>query len=1016
MKKKKIKQIVVSSVCFLFAIIFIAVIIAASLVTDKYSNLISKYFGHKTYEVIDEESSTADTTYYKREYTTEEERLAADAELCERIESEGIVLLRNEGNALPIATSPTNKAKVTMFGVGSRDFIYGGTGSGSVDTSVAPTLQTALESSNFSVNQTVVDFYKTGRGSEYANTTADMSGGGSYKINECPGNKFTTSVKNSFASYGDAAIVVFNRAGSESSDLPKNSANDGTRSYLELTADEESLLTMVAGSGFGKTVVIINSATPMELGFLENPAYKIDACLWVGNVGQTGMYAIGEVLNGNVNPSGALVDTYAYDTLGAPAVVNQGGFSIINTSNTKGNGYMVYAEGIYVGYKYYETRYEDTVLNDGNASGSAGVTASGATGWNYSNEVQFPFGYGLSYTQFDWSGYGVTESEDGFEISLTVKNTGEIAGKDVVQIYMQSPYTDYDKQNGIEKASVQLVGYAKTSLLAAGAEETIKVSVSKEELKTYDANGEGTYIVDGGTYYFTAADNAHDAVNNILAAKGKTVADGMDYNGRTALVSSFEVAQDMTTYSVSQATEGYEITNQFADADITAYDSSVTYLSRSDWQGTYPVTYQDGRWTAPDSVISGTEYGPTSNTYTIYDPEGEHADLEMPTQGAEQVLSLAMLMDEDYDSDAWDDLIDQMTVSDLVTLIKDGGYQTQEIISVSLPGAYNVDGPACIGTLAGITIKYDEDTFSWVCEVVLASTWNDELAKEMGEMVGEDALANSQNGQKIAGWYAPAMNIHRTAYSGRNFEYYSEDSFLSGSMGAAECKGATGKGLIVYIKHFALNDQETNRTGGLMFANEQTIREIYLKPFETSIRFGGANGVMTSMNRIGVRWSGAHKGLMTETLRNEWGFKGIAVTDQASYASFYYEDIRQGLEAGTDLWLNTDKTLWTVPLKNQAESVNYTENPLVITQMREAAKHILYTVSRSLAMNGVSSTAKLVPVTPQWKIWLIWADVACAVVAAGLVGLGVWQLVKCIKGRKASDESIVVISNGNTEK
>lgn len=996
---KKTRKIIIASVCYVLALIFIAVVIVASIMTDKYSDLISKYFGHRTYDIVEKGDGTEDTEYYKRTYTTEDERLAADAELCERIEAEGIVLLKNENNALPISTSSTNKAKVTMFGVGSRDFIYGGTGSGSVDTSVAPTLQTALENSNFSVNQTVVDFYKTGRGSAYANTTADMSGGGSYKVNEAPAEAFTTPVKNTFTSYNDAAIVVFNRAGSESSDLPKNSANDPFRSYLELTADEESLLAMVADGayGFKHIVVIINSATPMELGFLETAAYKIDACLWVGNVGQTGMYAIGEVLNGNVNPSGGLVDTYAYDTLGAPAVLNQGGYSISNTSNTKGNAYMVYAEGIYVGYRYYETRYEDTVLESGNASANVGVTKSGASGWNYSDEVQFPFGYGLSYTNFTWSNYTVTETADSFEISVTVKNSGSVAGKDIVQIYMQSPYTDYDKTNGIEKSSVELVGYGKTSLLAPEKDEPIQISVSKENLKTYDANNAKTYIVDGGTYYFTAADNAHSAVNNILAAKGKTVADGMDAAGNNDFVYSVTLAEDLTTYAVSQVDAEYEITNQFEDADIATYDNTFTYLSRSNWQTTFPETYQGGKWAAPETVINGTTYGVDSNSYTLYDPNGEHADLVMPTQGADNGLNVAMVMNEDYDSEIWDDLIDQLSISDLVTLVKDGGYQTKEIMSINLPGAYNVDGPACIGTLAGISIKYDESTFSWMSEVVLAATWNTDLAKEMGEMVGEDALANSQGSQKIGGWYAPAMNIHRTAYSGRNFEYYSEDSFLSGSMGAAECEGATSKGLIVYIKHFALNDQETNRTGGLIFANEQTIREIYLKPFEISIREGGANGVMTAMNRVGVRWSGAHKGLMTETLRNEWGFTGIAVTDQASYSSFYYEDIRQGLEAGTDLWLNTDSTLWTELLTNSNENISYDKNPLVITQLREAAKHIIYTVSHSLAMNGISSTAELVPVTPTWKIWLTCADVALAVLAAAGIGVATWQVVTIVK-------------------
>ena len=1013
MKKSasRTKHIALSVVCFVVAFILVAAITTAEVMTSKYSRLISTYFNHKTYEIVEKDDGTeTDTEYFKREYTTEGGRLAADAALCEEIEAEGIVLLKNENGALPLQTSANSKAKVTLFGVGSRDFIYGGTGSGSVDTATAPTLQDALEAANFEINGTVAEFYASGRGSEYANTTADMSGGGSYKINECPADKFTTSTKESFRSYNDAAIVVFNRAGSESSDLPKNSANDGTRSYLELTVDEESVLEMVADSqyGFKHVVVIINSATPMELGFLDQAKYDIDACIWVGNVGQTGMYSIGGVLNGDICPSGALVDTYAYDTLGAPAVLNQGGYSITNSSDNKANGYMVYAEGIYVGYRYYETRYEDTVTGSGNAAANVGVT-SGASQWVYSDEVQFPFGYGLSYTDFTWSGFDVTETEDGYEISLNVKNDGSVAGKDIVQIYMQSPYTDYDREHGIEKASVELVAYAKTETLAAGADEDVTLFVSKEQLKTYDADGYGTYIVEGGAYYFTAADNAHAAVNNILAAKGYTKEDGMDGAGDEAFVYAAEVEEDVDTYSVSQVNEEYAIVNQFEDVDIKAYDDTFVYLSRSDWQNTFPETYQGGRWEAPASVLDGTAYGVDSTSYTLYDPDGAHADLAMPTQNADNGLTVAMFMDTDYDDPAWEDLLDQMSIADLVTLVKDGGYLTREIMSINLPGGYNVDGPACIGTLAGITIKYAEATFSWPCEVVLASTWNDALAERMGAMVGEDALANSQGETKISGWYAPAMNIHRTAYSGRNFEYYSEDSFLSGSMGASECKGAVSKGLTVYIKHFALNDQETNRTGGLMFANEQSIRQLYLVPFEISVREGGATGVMASMNRVGVRWSGAHKGLMTETLRNEWGFKGIVVTDQASYSSFYYEDIRQGLEAGTDLWLNTDKSLWEELLTNKNESVTYENNPLVVTQLRTAAKHIIYAVSRSLAMNGMSSTTELVPILPLWHVWLICADVALGVIAAALVAVGVWQVVKA--GKSSRDEGPEIVES-----
>lgn len=965
-KESNVKSIVIYAV----SLFLVVALVVGNILAFSYASIISLYLGHETYK-LEDSGGTGDSTYFDRVFSSEEERLIAEAELCELIEAEGIVLLKNDNDVLPVATS-SGSTKVSVFGVGGRDFVYGGTGSGSVDTSTAPTLIDALLESGYSVNETLQEFYTNGRGKNYISTTANISGGGEYVINECPESAFTNPVKNSFTNYNDMALVVFNRAGSESSDLPKVSKQDPTRSYLELTAEEESLLSMVAREeyGFKRIVVIINSATPMELGFLNKAEYNIDACLWVGNVGQSGMYAIGEVLCGNVNPSGALVDTYAYDTLGAPAIQNQGAYSFTNATNSKGNSYMVYAEGIYVGYRYYETRYEDTILGSGNAGCMAGVTRNGASGWNYADEVQFPFGYGLSYTEFVWSSYSVTEKDHAYEVSVTVKNVGSAAGKDIVQVYMQSPYTQYDIEKGIEKASIELVGYSKTKLLEPDEEETLTISVPKELLKVYDAKGHGTYIVEGGNYYFTVATDAHDAVNNILAAKGKTVADGMDYDGNTAMVTGMAVEEDLETYAFSQET-GNPISNQFADVDIQTYDPNFSYLSRNDWEGTYPVTYQNGKWEAPETILNSIEI-----SYQDRDDS-----IEFPVQNADNGLTLAMLMNEDINSEIWDDLLDQMSYDELVRLVKDGGYMIQAIQSISAPGALNLDGPAGIISAAGIIITLDEQPFSWVCEVVLASTWNDKLAKQMGEMVGEDALANSQGDQKVNGWYAPAMNIHRTAYSGRNFEYYSEDSFLSGAMAAAEIKGATSKGLICYIKHFAVNDQETNRTGGVMLANEQSVRQLYLYPFEVAIREGGSMGLMVSMNRIGSEWVGAHKGMMTETLRKEWGFEGIALTDQASYSSFSYMDIREGLAAGTTMWLNTDKNLWLEQLGD------YANNPLLLTQLRTAAKYILYTVSRSSAMNGLNATAKIVPVMPTWQIWLITLDV--------IVGLAIAAILIC---------------------
>lgn len=991
-------RITVSSVLYLFAIIFIVVIFVATSLTSNYASIITQYFGHRNYDIVETGDGTEDTEYFKRKYTTEADRIAAASKLCEEIEGEGVVLLKNVGNTLPLAQ---DAKKITLLGNSSYNVVYGGAGSGVVNTKVAVSLQSALKNAEYSINATATNFYTSGTGSRYGNSSASL-GGGSYIVNECPGFYLENQVTN-FTNYGDAAIVTFSRAGSEEADLPIPTATN--RSYLELSLEEESVLAY-ASKHFDKVIVLINSATPMELGFLndytfrsDNASYsslngtqiKVGACLWIGNPGQSGFAAIPKVLTGEINPSGGLVDTYAYDTLSAPSVVNQSSMRITNSgSYDHVSGYLVYAEGIYVGYKYYETRYEDTVLKQGNSSENVGVTKIGATSWNYSDEVQFPFGYNSSYTNFEWSGFTVTENKDSFDVSLSVKNIGDREGKDIVQIYLQSPYTTYDKQNHIEKASVELVGFKKTSKLAIGESETITITVNKEQLATYDAYGAGTYVLDAGTYYLAAGNNAHDALNNILAAKGKSVADGMDYDGNSGFVKSYDIsAQDNKTYSISQET-GYKIVNQFDDVDIKTYDGSFKYLSRNDWKNTYPVKYKDGEWTFTEEMLKGTVATDSENIYS-------NGTTEMPKQNIGNGLTLAMLMGADWDSTAWDDLLDQMSYKELADLVRMGGYATLLVKSISLPSTRQWDGPSGWTGAGGVSLPTDEQMFGWVCEVVLAATWNEDLIEEMGEMIAEDALANSQNGEDpLVGWYAPGMNIHRSAYSGRNFEYYSEDGFLSGKIGAAEIRGAVGKGVVVYMKHYALNDQETNRTGGTMFANEQSIREIYLKPYEISVREGNANGIMAAMNRVGLKWAGGHRGLMTETLRNEWGFHGIAVTDQCGFESFYYCNIRQGIAAGTTLWLNNDTSLWL----SDSQLGDYESNPETLYNLRSAAKTILYTLSHSLAMNGISSTAKVVPVMPTWQKWLIGADIALGILAAGAIAIATMNVVKVVKSKK----------------
>ena len=966
-------------------LVLIGVLVAAlgvgNVFAFKYAPIISTYLGHKSYEVRSD-GTAEDTEYFKSVFTSEAERLEADAQAARETAAEGFVLLKNDNNALPM-----QPGKVTLFGVSSASILYGGGGSGAVDTSTAPTLKAALEEAGFSVNPTMWDFYTTGAAADIRMDVADMAGTGRYVIHEAAPGLIGAEQEQSFVEYGDAAIVTLARSGSESADLPTvydesyaqpmdvegflgafhsdpvDSPEDIGRHYLELTANEEALLEYVA-QRFDRVIVLINSGNTMELSFLDQEQYGVDACLWIGNPGQDGLYAVGDLLSGAVSPSGKTVDTYAYDPLGAPAVQNFGDNRMTGAEDATHDTYVVYQEGIYVGYKYYETRYEDTVLGQGNAASAVGATSLADGGWTYADEVQFPFGYGLSYTTFEQTlEKADKDRDDTFTFEVKVTNTGETAGKDVVQIYAQSPYTEYDRANGVEKASVQLVGFAKTETLQPGESQTVTIQVDQEELKSYDASangGEGSYILEAGDYYFTAAADSHAAVNNILAAKG---AEGMDEAGNAELAKSFTL-EESDAYQVSSYT-GEPVKNQFTDADMRNYDADFQYLTRSDWAGSYPEPYV---LEATDAMVEALAV-PTGTD----DPEAE-----MPVTGAQNGLSLAMLREAEADDPAWELLLDQLSAKEMYDLVRVGGYQTGAVNSVSAPATVCVDGPAYVGNAGTTGVTRPEKTYAWCSEVVISSTWNQDLAYQMGQLIGEDCLAQGE--LNFAGWYAPAMNIHRTAFSGRNFEYYSEDGFLSGQLGASTVAGAREKGVITFVKHFALNDQETNRSGISTFANEQSIRELYLKAFEPSIAGGdeGTLGVMLSMNRIGFKWSGNHKGLATNVVRGEWGFDGIMITDQASYPqSFPALAIRGGLGGGTDLWLNSGADNWQIE--------DYQNNATVMTQLRQATKHILYAVSQSFAMNGISSSARVVQVTPLWQTWLYALD--GAVVLAAVAGV-----------------------------
>lgn len=956
------------------AMIVIAVALAVAtaignVYANKYSALISVYFNQPTSKVVSAEGESAE--HFTSDYTSQGERERALGEVGTDIVREGATLLKNENDALPLAEG----ARISVFGQDFVDPVYGGGGAGSIDASKAETLAQSFDDAGFEVNPTLTDFYIEGAGKDYRKTATNAMGEGEFAVNEVPASAYTDEVRDSFAGYDDAAVVVIGRSGSESQDLPSQELATGY-TYLQLDDDERDMLKMAA-EHFETVVVLLNTVNPMELDVLDGDG--VDAVLWIGALGQTGAAAVGELLSGSANPSGHLTDTYAYDLTSAPSMANSGSYTIANSQERFGNSYMVYAEGIYVGYRYYETRYEDMVL------GTEGVGE-----YDYAATVQYPFGRGLSYTDFAWSGLERAEADDGYDFTVTVSNEGDVAGKDVVQLYMQSPYTDYDREHGIEKAAVELVGYAKTDLLEPGDSQEVTIHVDREAMKAYDASGEGTYVLDAGDYRFALGSDCHEALNNILASKGLTTADGMDSDGDADIVSTITQHRfDSDAYATSAAT-GEPIVNRFDDVDIRAYDSGYTYLSRSDWTGTWPSAYADGTWNAPQEFVDALAVD-TTTSEPQETPVTETVD---PDYGE---LNVSMLMDTAYDDESWNALIEQMSVEELDKLVRVGGYATQRIDSTQLPATVDKDGPAGISS----TLVGGENGMGYPSEIVLAATWNDALAEEFGKAIGEDSVALG-----VAVWYAPACNIHRSPYGGRAFEYFSEDPVLSGAMTAGVVSGAASKGVVSTVKHFALNDQETNRMGVAIFANEQTVRQLYLKPFEMAVREGGATAMMASMNRIGARWTGGHKGLMTDTLRGEWGFNGFVVTDQASYSVFSYEDLREGLEAGTDLWLNTDAELWKLDDADMTDGV--------IANMQRSAKNISYALSRSNAMNGLSANSRIVEVTPLWQ-WGVYAlDGLVAVGSIALIAIGVLNIVRRHKTATAS-VTVAPASGGDGE-
>ena len=919
MKIRQKKMRANSVKALLLAVLLLAVTILGSKVSSDREQEIRLALGQKNYAQAGEEGPQ----YFETEYSDPEELAQESAELGLRIQREGIVLLRNEGGALPI-----NKgASISIFGKNAVDPIYSRADAAEGSLS----LKEALEQEKIRVNDKLWNFIDRGGR-----------------------NNFSSSVEKSMEEYAEAALVVIGRssAGQDLYEPAYSQAEEGEEAQvtgaaaLQLTQDERELLSYVS-EHFDKVIVVLNTENPMEMGFLDE--FGVDACLWTGAMGHGGMQAVAEVLSGSVNPSGRLPDTFVYNSLHAPAAANLGDYTIKNSTEEFGDRYLVYTEGIYVGYRYYETRYEDAVLG----------TSSGAP-FSYGEEVAFPFGYGLSYTEFALQNMKMELGKKGYEVTVEVHNTGERAGREVVQFYIQKPYSQYASKNGLEVPAVELVGFAKTGEIEPGESAKVKIVIPEESFKSFDAGGKGTYIIDGGTYLVTAAQNAHAAVNNILMYKSKGGSPAFTGSGDGGLVEKAELVRDYKTYAQSAQTGG-QIGRRFKEADPAAYESDYQGLTRSLWGSTWPAAWNGGSYSAPSSfqellkVSSKDDGGASSPVYN--------------TSHGEENAGLAQLRETEFDDYRWNALLDQLTWRETYSLVRKGGGAVNEVISCISPQALTS------GDGAGIRTGYDRmKGFIYPSATVLSATWNTDLLTQMGQLVGEEALHAG-----ISFWKIPSLNLHRTAMGGANADSFSEDSCLTGKMAAALCRGLSGKGVIPVLGRLVLADQETNYTGVVVMANEQAIRELYLRPFEIALREGGSGikAVMAGMNRVGPRWCGGHIGLLTGVLRSEWGFDGIVMTDTITEKTDSYADILEGLEAGTDLWQNASNNCY----KLRGGQLTYG----VRTRFRTAAGRILQSVSRSNAMNGIGKKTTLEYRSPVWK--MIRTGLAAILVVISLLAL-----------------------------
>lgn len=865
-----------------------------------------------------------------------EENVASATQLCEDIADEGIVLLDNDGT-LPMAKN----SKLNVFGWASTNPCYGGTGSGALsDAYPTVTLLEGLTNAGFELNTELSDFYTSYR----ADRPVVGMWSQDWTLPEPEAAAYSSELLDEAKAFSDTALVVITRVGGEGADLPTDvskvtydaghSYNDFEpgEHYLQLSKTEEDMVKLVCDN-FDNVVVVYNGANAMELGWVKDYS-QIKSVIWCAGTGQSGFNALGSILCGDVNPSGRTIDTFVYDLTQTPTANNFGNFNYTNMDEFKANSFgadtipafVNYVEGIYVGYKFYETAAAEGLID-------------------YDKTVVYPFGRGLSYTTFTQTLNSVTEADGTITVDVTVTNTGSASGKEVVEVYYNPPYTN----GGIEKASANLIGFAKTSELAPGASENVTVTFKAEDMASYDTYGKGCYVLEKGDYVISINADSH------------TVLDSKVYN----------VASDI----VYDASNKRESDVEVADNKFDFAEGNVTYLSRADGFANYAEATA-----APADFELPAQAKATFYNNSNWNPEDfNNADDVAPTTGAKNGLKLKDMVGVDYNDAQWDAFLDQLTVSDMDSLIALGGYQSAAVSSIGKVQAIDCDGPASINN--NFT---KQGSIGFPSAVMIAATWNTDLAHDFGTSIGK--MADDMN---VSGWYAPAMNIHRSAFAGRNFEYYSEDGVLSGAMAANAIMGSQEQGVYAFMKHFALNDQETNRTSMLCtWSTEQAIREIYLKPFEKCIKDADCHAVMSAFNYIGTTYAGSCPELLIDVLRGEWGFVGMVLTDY--YGVYGYQDADRLIRNGGDFCL--------VNYDTETNHLTDTTSATALVSARQACKNILYTVANSRAYYEEN----LNPGMPGWEKLMIGVDV---VLFAGLAAVELLVVKKGYAKRKEEEQA-----------